>query len=190
MTLASQSARPGRTAGPGATPPRTRSRFGGRGPVRTIAIAVAAVAALGGGIWLMSHLGGPKSAAADPPSGTEPTGTLTAHPTAPDNGPATPPSSTSSLAGGRSGAGKPGTLQPQPPATPPVVLDMNRRPDAPAAPPPAPAHPSPAQQGGGAGAPSYTPPAPPPSMIGASETTADIQTLIQAGQKAKQDNKF
>lgn len=189
MALASQSARPSRMAGPGSAPPRSRGPFGGRGPRQTAMIAVVAIGALAGGLWLINSLtGGPRDASADPGAPSEPAGQLTQHPT---------DGATSSLATGK--------LQPQPPVTPPVVLDMSRR----AEPPPpsptpssAPAHtpgsanPAPSSGPGSQATPPANPsanpaanPAPPAANV-PTGGSGEIQQWITAGERARQDNKY
>src|SRR5215212_2733392 len=96
MTLASQTIRSTRVAGPGGTAPKQGPRGGGGaggGGRRTLIVAGSAVVLVIGGIWGLSYLlGGPRTAAADTGAAVSPdpaatAGTLTAHPT---NGAAAP----------------------------------------------------------------------------------------------------
>jgi LysM repeat protein len=156
--------------------------FGGRGPLRTVAVAVAALGALVGGIWLMNALtGGPRPAAADP------TGESRDTMAAPGAAPETP---TSSLAAARPAPARTGGLQPQPPAIPPVVLDMGTRAEPPASTPPGAAG-AKAPSSGAAATPTVAPPptvASPPQPV--PTVSPDLQTLVNAGERARQENRL
>ncbi|MBX3359098.1 MAG: LysM peptidoglycan-binding domain-containing protein [Phycisphaeraceae bacterium] len=180
MTLASQSVRPVRTAGPGTnnTPPRGRPWWArARTPRQNAVLAGAGllgVLAIVIGVKLTSG-GTPKSVEA----GTSP-GSLSVSDTA--SKPISSPPATSSLVRRTPNA------QPQPPVTPPVVMDTAGRPATGTTP----GDSAPAAAATPLATPADSAPAPAAAIPSpaATELASEIQQTITAAERARQDGKY